>query len=145
MVTEGKFVWKRRGFEMFHYTVETEKTVEEAVRAVEEACAKRKFGVLWQMDIPTKLLEKGIHFDQSYRVLEVFNPDIAKKALSCNQQAGHFLPCKIVVYTHVNTGKTQIGLSRPTAWFALAQDEYLQRIAEEVEAALIRALDDAKG
>jgi len=112
---------------------------------VEEACAKRKFGVLWQLDIPTKLLEKGIHFDQSYRVLEVCNPDIAKKVLIRNQQAGHFLLCKIVVYTDVNTGKTQIGLSRPTALFELTEDEHLQRIAKEVESTLVRALDEAKG
>ncbi|MDN4594375.1 DUF302 domain-containing protein [Polycladomyces subterraneus] len=129
---------------MFHYTVETEKTVDEAVHAVEEACAKRKFGVLWQLDIPTKLLEKGIHFDQSYRVLEVCNPDITKKALIHNQQAGHFLPCKIVVYTDVKTGKTKIGLSRPTALFALMEDEHLLSIAKEVESALIHALDEAK-
>jgi uncharacterized protein (DUF302 family) len=135
---------EEEGLEMFHYTVETEKTVDEAVRAVEEACAKRKFGVLWQLDIPTKLLEKGIRFDQSYRVLEVYNPDIAKKALTRNQQAGHFLPCKIVVYTNGDTGKTQIGLSRPTALFALTEDEDLLSIAKEVESTLIRALDEAK-
>lgn len=130
---------------MFHYTVETKKAVDEAARAVEEACVKRKFGVLWQFDIPTKLLEKGIHFDQSYRVLEVCNPDITKKALTRNQQAGYFLPCKIVVYTDVKTGKTQIGLSRPTALFALTEDEHLLSIAKEVESALIRAIDEAKG
>lgn len=71
---------------MFDYSVETELTVEEAVRSVEEALSRRKFGVLWKLDIPVKLLEKGIQLDQEYRVLEVCNPEIPKKVLTRNQK-----------------------------------------------------------
>ena len=82
---------------MFDYSVETELTVEEAVRSVEEALSRRKFGVLWKLDIPVKLLEKGIQLDQEYRVLEVCNPEIPKKVLTRNQKGGYFLPCRVVV------------------------------------------------
>lgn len=129
---------------MFHYTVETEKSVEEAVKAVDACCAKRKFGVLWQLDIPTKLLEKGINLDQEYRVLEVCNPDVAKKVLTHNQQGGYFLPCKIVVYAEVETKQTKIGLVLPTELMKLTGDETLQNIVSDVENTLISAIDEAK-
>jgi len=77
---------------MFDYTVETGLTVDEAVRSLEEALAQRKFGVLWKLDIPVKLLEKGIHLDQEYRVLEVCNPEIPKKVLTRNQKGAISFP-----------------------------------------------------
>lgn len=45
---------------MFHYTVETTKTVEEAIASLEESLKEEKFGVLWQFDIKDKLEEKGL-------------------------------------------------------------------------------------
>ncbi|MGI6126260.1 MAG: DUF302 domain-containing protein [Planifilum sp.] len=130
---------------MFDYSVETELTVEEAVRSVEEALSRRKFGVLWKLDIPVKLLEKGIQLDQEYRVLEVCNPEIPKKVLTRNQKGGYFLPCRVVVYKDSETGNTRIGMARPTALFGLTGDDRLKGIAEEVEAVLVEVLDELKG
>ncbi|GAA5346356.1 uncharacterized protein (DUF302 family) [Planifilum fimeticola] len=130
---------------MFDYTVETGLTVDEAVRSVEEALARRKFSVLWKLDIPVKLLEKGIHLDQEYRVLEVCNPEIPKKVLTRNQKGGYFLPCRVVVYKDRETGKTRIGMARLTVLFGLTGDEQLKGIAEEVESVLVEVLDDLKG
>jgi uncharacterized protein (DUF302 family) len=62
----------------FHYSVVTDKTVDEAVKAVEESLRANKFGVLWQLDLPAKLQEKGVDFNIPYRVLEVCNPQEAK-------------------------------------------------------------------
>lgn len=129
---------------MFHYTVETKKSVDEAVKAVEICCSKRKYGVLWQLNIPTKLMEKGINLEQEYRVLEVCNPDVAKKVLIHNQQGGYFLPCKIVVYIDTETQQTKIGLVRPTELMKLTGDETLQNIVSDVEKTLIDAIDEAK-
>lgn len=129
---------------MFHYTVETEKTVDEAVKAVEICCSKRKYGVLWQLNIPTKLMEKGINLEQDYRVLEVCNPDVAKKVLTHNQQGGYFLPCKIVVYSDMESRLTKIGLVRPTELMKLTGDETLENIVSDVEQTLISAIDEAK-
>ncbi|GGE04491.1 hypothetical protein GCM10011571_01880 [Marinithermofilum abyssi] len=129
---------------MFEHTVETDKSVDEAVRALEQSLANHKFGVLWKLDIPTKLMEKGIQLDQEYVVLEVCNPDVAKKVLSRNQKAGYFLPCKVVVYKEKETGKTHIGLTLPTALLALTGDEGLKPVAEDVEATMIRAIEEAK-
>lgn len=44
---------------MFHYTVETDKSVDDAIAALEQALAEEKFGVLWRFSIQDKLNEKG--------------------------------------------------------------------------------------
>lgn len=39
----------------FHYTVTTEKTVEESIASLDENLKQHKFAILWQLDIPAKL------------------------------------------------------------------------------------------
>lgn len=130
---------------MFHYTVETELSVDEALQALEGSFNKRELGVLWQLNIPMKLLEKGINLDQQFRVLEVCNPDVAKKVLNHNQLGGYFLPCRVVVYKSKDSGKTVIGLVRPTELMKLTGDDILQNLVHEVEQSLITAIDEASG
>ncbi|SMO65537.1 DUF302 domain-containing protein [Melghirimyces algeriensis] len=129
---------------MFDYTVETTKTVDEAIQALEQTLSNHKFGVLWKLDIPTKLMEKGIALEQDFRVLEVCNPDVAKKVLTRNQKGGYFLPCKIVVYQSEETLKTHIGLLRPTTLMEMTEDEQLKTLAEDAEQSMIQAIDEAK-
>lgn len=124
---------------MFHYTVETDKSMEEAIQSLEESLKEDKFGILWQFDIKETLNNKGFEFDQPYRVLEVCNPKEAQRILTKNQLIGYFLPCKIVVYEE--EGKRKIGLPKPTALMELAGDDSLKEIAGDVENRLIKAID----
>lgn len=126
---------------MFHYTVDTEKGIDEAIKALEQSLKNHKFGVLWTMNIPEKLQEKGVEFSQPYRVLEVCNPVEAKRVLSQNSLVGYFLPCKVVVYEE--NGKTKIGLPKPTALMGVINDPELEGIAQGVEDTLIKAIDEA--
>ncbi len=59
---------------MFHYTVETTKTPEQAIEALTENLKAEKFGVLWRLDLKDKLQEKNVDFDMPYWILEVCNP-----------------------------------------------------------------------
>jgi|SRR5690625_2657533 uncharacterized protein (DUF302 family) len=126
---------------MFHYTVETDKTMEEAIQSLEESLKEDKFGVLWQFDIQETLQNKGFEFEQPYKVLEVCNPAEAKRILTKNQMVGYFLPCKIVVYE--DGGKTKIGIPKPTALIQMAKDDGLMETARDVENRLIKAIDES--
>ncbi|WP_239614975.1 DUF302 domain-containing protein [Cohnella mopanensis] len=127
----------------FHYTVETDKSVEEAIAALEGHLKERSFGILWQLDLPAKLKEKGIDsYTEPYRILEVCNPREAAKVLGDNELAGYFLPCKIVVYRR--DGMTKIGLPRPGALMRLLEDERLQETAESIEQVLVDVLNRSK-
>lgn len=127
---------------MFHFTVETDKSVDEAVQAVEASLKERKFGVLWHFDLTGTLQSKGIDFTKPYRVLEVCNPVQAQRVLTQNSLVGYFLPCKIVVYE--DDGKTKIGLPRPSVLMDTISDPQLRDIANEVEQTLIEAVEAAK-
>jgi uncharacterized protein (DUF302 family) len=125
----------------FHYTVETGKSIDETVKALETTLKEEQFGVLWDFDLTAKLQEKGMDFDSPYRVLEVCNPKEADRVLKEDKVIGYFLPCKIVVYE--DAGKTKIGLPKPTTLIDLANNEKLTEIATDVENRLIRSIDQA--
>lgn len=126
----------------FYYSVATQKSVDEAVASLEQSLKANQFGVLWQLDLPAKLGEKGVELDMPYRILEVCNPHEAKRVLSQNPLVGYFLPCKIVVYE--SDGQTTIGLPRPTVLMKVLGDNMLTDIAQGVEDALKKAIDEAK-
>ena len=127
---------------MFDYTVTTDKGFDQTVEYLKKALTERKFGVLWELDVPSKLKEKGVEYAGPFRILEVCNPLRAKGALEANVRAGYFLPCKVVVYAE--DGKTKIGMPRPTVLIGLLGDESLRQVAEEVEADLAAAMDAAQ-
>lgn len=128
---------------MFHYTVDTNKTVEEAISSLEQNLKEEKFGILWQLDLPAKLKEKGVEsYRNPYRVLEVCNPVEAAKVLGINELVGYFLPCKITVYE--SNGITKIGLPKPTMMVGMIDDPQLKEIAENIESTLMNVLDESK-
>lgn len=126
---------------MFHYTKEVSGTVDEAAKRIEEELQKEKFGVLWSFDVKEKLNEKGLDFDQSFKILEVCNPGEAKKVLTENPLAGYFLPCKITVYEE--NGQVKVGMPRPTMLITQvdSSDDTLKTIAENVEENMKAAID----
>lgn len=126
---------------MFNYTVDTLKTVNEAVEALEENLKAEKFGVLWNFDLTAKLQEKGEDFDTPYRILEVCNPKEANRVLSENLMIGYFLPCKIVVYKESDSVK--IGMPKPTTLIGMVEDQTIKSIAEDIEERLIKCIDQS--
>ena len=124
---------------MFHYTVSTNKGLEEAVESLEASLKEEQFGVLWNFDLKGKLNEKGLEFEQDFRILEVCNPKEAQRVLNENTLAGYFLPCKMVVY--VEEGTTKIGMPKPSSLTAMVEDENIQAMASDIEARLIACMD----
>ncbi|MBO1001682.1 DUF302 domain-containing protein [Pseudogracilibacillus auburnensis] len=124
---------------MFHYTVETDQSIEQAIKALEASLKEEKFGVLWEFDIRKTLEEKGFAFDKNFIVLEVCNPKEAQEVLTRNHMVGYFLPCKIVVYE--DSGKTKIGMPKPSALIQMVEDDELKVFAKNIEDRLIACID----
>lgn len=128
---------------MFHYTVETPKSIDKAIQSLEENLKKEKFGVQWQFNVKETLENKGFDLEKPFTVLEVCNPKEAQNVLSANQLIGYFLPCKIVVYED-NEGKTKIGMPKPSSLIQMVEDESLQEVAKDIEDRLIACIDMSK-
>ncbi|MCA0171171.1 DUF302 domain-containing protein [Bacillus sp. RAR_GA_16] len=126
----------------FHYTVETSKTVEQAVSDLSNELQTEKFGVLWDFDLSAKLQEKGMDFQTPYRVLEVCNPKEAERVLNEDKLVGYFLPCKIVVFE--DQGQTKIGMPKPTTLLNLTGKENLNEIGNDIEKRLISCIEKSK-
>lgn len=124
---------------MYHYTVETNKSIDDAIHSLEENLSAEKFGVLWSFNVKDKLQEKGLDFEQDFRILEVCNPHEAEKVLSLNQMVGYFLPCKIVVYD--DHGTTKIGMPKPSSLINIVEDDRLNDLALDIENRLIACID----
>ena len=127
----------------FHYTVQTNKTIDEAIASIEQHLKENKFGILWQLDLTETLQKKGVDsYRKPYRILEVCNPVEAAHVIEHNPLVGYFLPCKITVYE--DEGKTKIGLPKPTAMIILLNEHELVAIAEKIEKILIDVLEKSK-
>ncbi len=127
---------------MFHHTIEVDKTMDEAVSALEASLKNEKFGVLWSLNMKETLAGKGVELDGDYMILEVCNPHEAKRVLEKSPLVSYFLPCKIVVYKE--NGTTKIGLPKPTELIKFVDNEDLQGIASDIEDRLIGAIDSIK-
>lgn len=126
-----------------YYIVDSSKAFHQAAADLEAAVKHHGFGVLHVHDLGNTLRSKGVPFTEQCRVLEVCNPAQAAKVLSADMRLNMALPCRISVYTE--GGKTRIGLIRPVGMLSsLSQDPLLLQVAEEVEAATIRMVDDAR-
>lgn len=126
-----------------YYIVETDKSFDQASVDLEAAVKRHNFGVLHVHDLGTTLRSKGVAFTEQCKVFEVCNPGQAAKVLAIDMRLNMALPCRISVYTENN--KTRIGMIKPAQILAsLSQDVALEKIANEVEEATIRMIDEAK-
>lgn len=126
-----------------YYIVETDKSFDQASVDLEAAVKRHNFGVLHVHDLGTTLRSKGVAFTEQCKVFEVCNPVQAAKVLATDMRLNMALPCRISVYTENN--KTRIGMIKPAQILSsLSQDVALAKIANEVEEATIRMIDEAK-
>lgn len=122
---------------------ETAKTVDQATADLQDAVKRHGFGVLHVYDLKATLEQKGAPIENECRVLEVCNPEQAQKVLSNDMSMNMALPCRVSVYEE--DGRTKIGLMSPREMLSMMSDRpELKRVAEEVEDAMHRMIEDAK-
>ncbi len=125
------------------YIVNTQKTIEQANKDLEEAIIRNKFGVLHTHDLKATMKSKGVDFSDECRILEVCNPQKAKAVLSEDMSLNMVLPCRISVWEE--KGQVKIGALKPTALLSsLSNSEELKSIAEEVEQTLLTIIEESK-
>jgi uncharacterized protein (DUF302 family) len=125
------------------YVVESRKSVAEAAADLQEAVKRHDFGVLHVHNLQETMRRKGVQFANECQILEICNPHKAKQVLESDMSMNMALPCRVSVYAE--GGRTKIGMLRPTDLLAALSDSpALRKVAEEVEAATILMIDEAK-
>jgi uncharacterized protein (DUF302 family) len=118
------------------YTVESEKSFDDAVSAIEAGTAAKGFRVLHTHDVRATLAEKGLERGP-FKIIEICNSKYAHKALGIDETVGLFLPCKINVYT--KQGKTVISAMRPSLISEFFNNRELKEVADQVDA-IVRSI-----
>src|SRR5574337_1286910 len=126
----------------FSFTVNTQKTINQAVEDLTASLKEIGFGVLGTLNFKEILQKKGLDFKDEYRLLEVCNPSAAKQALESNPEIGLLLPCTIAVYQ--KNSENFISLAKPTALLANIPDNKLDKFGQEMEQKLVSAIQKAK-
>jgi uncharacterized protein (DUF302 family) len=123
------------------HIVESKKPLDRVAADLEQAAIRNKFGVLGVHDLAAKMREKGVAFARECRIVEVCNPQQAKKVLEANLEISTALPCRISVYDE--GGTTKLATLLPTAMLAMFPNPELRAVAEDVEATILRIMDEA--
>ena len=127
--------------ERFDYTVETNKSFDEAVASIEAKSKEKGFGVLHIHDVKATLASKG--FDREpLKIIEICNAKYASEVLSKDIKISLMLPCPISVY--VQGGKTYISTLRPKVIADFYPQADIEAIAEEVDEIVLSIVEESK-
>lgn len=125
------------------YIVKTEKGLEQAVKDLEAAVIRNKFGVLHIHDLKSTMKNKGIDFPNECRIFEVCNPQKANSVLTNDMNLNMALPCRISVWE--DNGQVKIGTLKPTDLLSILSDsQELKEIAQDVENTIMKIIDETK-
>lgn len=123
------------------YKLESRKEFEAVVKDLEEAAKRNKFGVLKTHDVRETITSKGIEFGMDCKIIEICNPQKAKQVLEANPDISSALPCRVGVYK--DKGKVTLVTIKPTALLSMFPNPELKLVAEEVEAAIVKMMEEA--
>lgn len=125
----------------FLYTVDTTKSFQETVEAVEAQVVEKNFRVVNSYDVAATLAEQG-YPRGPLKIIEVCNARFASEALEKDINVALMLPCPISVYRE--GGKTFISTMRPSALAAFSPGSGLEEIATEVERVVLEIIEGAR-
>ena len=101
-----------------------------------------KFGILGTLDFKEIFAKKGIDYPNEYKLLEICNPQVAKKALDSDPNIGLLLSCTIAIYE--KDGENYVSLAKPTTLLSVVSNTELESMGKEIEEKLIEVINISK-
>lgn len=124
----------------FEYTIETNKSFEEAVSAVEQQTAAKGFRVLHTHDVAATLAEKGFQ-REPLKIVEICNAKYAHEVLQKDVTVALMLPCPITVYTR--DGRTRITTMLPSVIGEFFPGKGIEPVAQQVEKVVLEIVNES--
>ena len=125
------------------FQLSSTKTVSEAAAALHAAVQANHFGVMQVHNLTETMAKKGVEFAHECLIFEVCQPQQAKKVLDQNMSISTALPCRISIYEE--GGKTVLATLKPTILLAMFNVPELEQVAQEVEQAITKIMNEAAG
>jgi len=125
---------------MYGFTVNVNKSFDDAVTQVTDELQKEGFGVLTEIDVKA-VMKKKLDLDKRpYKILGACNPVLANQAMDAEPDIGLLLPCNVIVRENEDSTVT-VGFMDPSAVLGLVQREELKALGDEVLSRLHRVKD----
>ncbi len=121
--------------------VETEKSVDEARKALEEKAKEKKFGVMSVHEVTNILQSKGSPIDYECVIVEICQPKAASKVLSKNAYISTAMPCRVSIFRKGD--KTTLSTIAPTQMLEMFNEPELAELAKEIEETIKEMMEEA--
>lgn len=119
----------------------TDKTVSDAAAALQAAVEANHFGVMQVHNLKDTMVKKGVEFAHECLIVEVCQPQQAKKMLEQNMGVSTALPCRISIYEE--GGKTILATLKPTTLLAMFNTPQLEGVAQQVENTIVKIMTES--
>jgi len=119
----------------------TDKTVSDTLTALQAAVLANHFGVMQVHNLQETMIKKGVEFAHECLIVEVCQPNQAKKVLEANMSVSTALPCRISIFQE--GGKTILATLKPTTLLALFGSPQLETVAQDVETTIVKIMKEA--
>ena len=119
----------------------TDKTVSDTLTALQAAVQANHFGVMQVHNLQETMIKKGVEFAHECLIVEVCQPNQAKKVLEANMSVSTALPCRISIFQE--RGKTILATLKPTTLLALFGSPQLETVAQDVETTIVKIMQEA--
>jgi uncharacterized protein (DUF302 family) len=124
----------------FEKTVESSKSFDETVKAIEQKASEKGFRVLYTHDVAAALAEKGFR-RSPLKIIEICNARYAHAVLEKDVRVSLMLPCPITVYQEL--GRTFVSALLPSRIADFFPGAGMESIASEVEGIVLAILKEA--
>jgi uncharacterized protein (DUF302 family) len=121
--------------------ISTNKTVSETTAALQAAVQANHFGIMQVHNLKETMAKKGVDLERECLIVEVCQPQQAKKVLDQNMSVSTALPCRISVYKE--GPKTILATLKPTTLLAMFNTPQLEGVAQEVEDTIVKIMKEA--
>ncbi|MDM8547497.1 DUF302 domain-containing protein [Candidatus Venteria ishoeyi] len=108
---------------------------EDAVEKVIAALSAEKFGIVSDVNVQGIFKKKMDHEIPGYRILGACMAPLARRVIEADPDAGALLPCNVVV-RETEEQRVFVSLMSAQAVLALAENEAISQVAQEVDAML---------
>jgi uncharacterized protein (DUF302 family) len=124
----------------FYFEKTLNSPFEETVEKIREELKKQGFGVLTEIDMHEKFLEKLGQDFRKYKILGACNPQLAYQAVQIEDKIGTMLPCSVIVQ-EISPGVTEVAAIDPYASMEAIAGPQLLELASEAGALLKKAVE----
>jgi uncharacterized protein (DUF302 family) len=129
---------------IYTFGVELHMAFKEALERVNQVLKEEGLGVVSDVDVQAVMRSKLQEEVPPYRILGACAPQLAKRVMEADPEAGSLLPCNVVV-REIRSDLTGVTFMDPEAIFALTENEAVTQVGRDARAVIEAVRDRLTG